>query len=220
MAVALSFVGVALLVVNDDDDRPSPVTVEEFGDSEEAGSDTTGRSRPCKQPDWPDDAPTRPPSAIPATPTENAPSGGQRSARAGPDSEVILVGCGGYILESESYRYTPRNSVITVGASHSNALTVNVTGDENWHIDFAPPAGQALARGVYADVQRFPFNNPVFGGFDLGGEGRGCNEETSTFKIYEIQVENGLVTRLLAAFEQHCESPGAPPAYGIVDFST
>lgn len=182
-------------------------------------SQVTSTTTKCEPPKAPPNAPknaatagpTGPPTTVQFDPSEPSPAGSSTS--------ITLVGCGSYILGSGRYRYDLSNARITVRYNYGNAIVVNIEGDERWDISFGPPQGQQLARGVYANVQRFPFNNPVAGGFDVSGEGRGCNEERSTFTIYEIKVVNNLVTRLLAYFEQHCEQPDAPGSYGVVDFT-
>ena len=180
---------------------------------------TTSTATACVPPAVPPDAPTNVVKGAPSGPTTTQPFDPARPSAAGRATKITLVGCGGYVLGSNRYSYDPGNAQISVSYTYRSALSVRIEGDEGWRVEFAPPEGQELTRGVYENVQRFPFNNPVTGGFSISGEGRGCNEERSTFKIYEIKTVNATVTRLLATFVHSCESDASRPDHGVVDFS-
>lgn len=181
---------------------------------------TTSTTKACVPPELPPNAPTNVVKGAPPGPTTTQPFDRTTPTAAGPATKITLVGCGGYILGPNSYGYSPNNAQISVSYTFQSALSLRIEGDEGWHIEFAPPQGQELTRGVYENVQRFGFHNPVTGGFSISGEGRGCNEEKSTFRIYEIKTVDNTVTRLRATFVHHCETDASPPDHGVVDFST
>jgi opacity protein-like surface antigen len=76
---------------------------------------------------------------------------------------------------------------------------------------FAPPPGEQLAPGIYADAQRAPFREPGHPGIDIVGDGKGCNQQAGTFEVKDIGVDaSGNVSRLWVTYEQHCEGKPAP----------
>lgn len=222
--VAIVPVVYALAMVNrDDEPDDGDVAVEsvrpgdDSSETEPFAGATTEVSVPCVPPEWPPGAPTEPAPRTGGGTVTTTDSDDRVGSKAGPGTRITIVACGGRD-ENGRYEYTPENALIGISFLHGNALSVGVEGDEDWDMEFAPPQGEQLARGVYEDVQRFPFHNPVKGGFSLSGRG-GCNEELSTFKIYEITFTGGGVTRFLATFQHRCEHAGAPPTYGVIDFS-
>jgi hypothetical protein len=92
-------------------------------------------------------------------------------------------------------------------------------GQTDWRLDFAPPAGHALAVGTYENAARYPFQSPTQPGLDVSGSGRGCNVLTGRFEVLEIGFDTDGTPRHVAIdFEQHCE--GAPPAlFGVLRFN-
>ncbi len=66
-----------------------------------------------------------------------------------------------------------------------------------------------LGVGYYGDLQRFPFNNPVQGGLDWYGNGRGCNTLKGWFVVDRVSFVNGALTGIELRFEQHCEGQSA-----------
>ena len=71
------------------------------------------------------------------------------------------------------------------------------------------PAGVSLQPGTYANVTRYPFNDPATGGLDWGGEGRGCNTLTGSFTIDSVTYSETELTAIDLHFEQHCEGASA-----------
>lgn len=122
---------------------------------------------------------------------------------------------GDYITGGGSYAYTsPGDTIRMSGTSGGVSISIDGANGDWWYLDFAAPSGSELAVGTYA-ATRYPFND-AGAGFDLSGNGRGCNTLTATFTINRIAFENGGVTDLAATFEQHCEGWEAA-AYGQVD---
>jgi hypothetical protein len=74
-------------------------------------------------------------------------------------------------------------------------------------MDFAPPDDKPLYPGRYLNVARYPFHNPVFGGFSAMGDSRACNTLSASFEILEIVRDpvTDQVQKFAANFEQSCE---------------
>lgn len=110
---------------------------------------------------------------------------------------------GDYIGGGKTYTYTPATSPDLRIDVSGNTLKVNVAG---WTADFVGMQNLSqLAQGYYPGVQRFPFHNPVKGGMDWSGNGRGCNTLTGWFSIDKLTFVTGNLVALDARFEQHCE---------------
>ena len=86
-------------------------------------------------------------------------------------------------------------------------------------LNFAAPNHAPLAVGVYTGATRFPFNAANEPGLDVYGDGRGCNELTGRFEVFEIVYGAGnQIQSFRATFEQHCEG-GTPALRGEVRFN-
>lgn len=84
------------------------------------------------------------------------------------------------------------------------------TGD-TWRMEVAASnRADQLSPGFYAGLHRYPFHNPARGGFDFGGNGRGCNELDADVAVDEVDLRGGDVNDVTLRFAQHCE--GANPA--------
>ena len=85
-----------------------------------------------------------------------------------------------------------------------------------WEVDLSGPDVQAqLQPGLYPDLGRFPFHNPVEGGLDMSGEGRGCNKLAGAFAVDEVTYANGWLQSVEIRFVQRCEGSG-PPLFGAL----
>lgn len=121
---------------------------------------------------------------------------------------------GDYIGGGQTFNYTRANSILTVNNSGAH-VGVSVTGDKNWTGDFQGMQGMTqLSVGYYGSLERFPFSNPVLGGIDWSGDGRGCNTLSGWFAIDNITYSNGAISSIDLRFEQHCESAAAAPLHG------
>ena len=119
---------------------------------------------------------------------------------------------GDYIGGGATYSYTEFTDTISVSAV-SNLLSVSVGG---WHANFkAMNFLTALEPGYYGDLQRYPFNNPVKGGLNWSGNGRGCNTLTGWFAVDNVRYVDTVLAEITLRFEQHCEG-GVPALHGIV----
>ncbi len=117
---------------------------------------------------------------------------------------------GDYVGQGYSYLYTQATAVISSYASNGH-LSVAIDGDEWWNGDFQTM--NTLSRlevGYYGNLQRYPFQNPVRGGLDWSGEGRGCNTLTGWFVVDSATYSGSTLTAIDLRFEQHCE--GRSPA--------
>lgn len=105
-----------------------------------------------------------------------------------------------------NYLYTPSDASLKITATEG-AVLLNVDGDQRWAMNFATMSGHArLERGYYGALARHPFHNKARGGFDWGGDGRGCNASESGVIIDNVTYDNGVLTALEMRFEQHCEN--------------
>lgn len=101
---------------------------------------------------------------------------------------------------------------ITVVGSGARA-TVSAGGYSG---DFAGANSIAqLTVGYYSGLRRYPFNNPVRGGLNWSGNGRGCNDLTGWFAVDSVNYVNGVLAGIKLRFEQHCDGQ-TPALNGIV----
>lgn len=63
--------------------------------------------------------------------------------------------------------------------------------------------------GYYGNLIRYPFNNPLLGGLDWSGNGRGCNQLTGWFVVDRVNYVNAVLVGIELRFEQHCEGSTA-----------
>jgi hypothetical protein len=117
---------------------------------------------------------------------------------------------GDYIGQGERRVFSAANTVFTPQIE-GDALRFWL-GDPNdslWTLYFEAGSGGPPGVGVYENAVRYPFNAPAEPGLDVAGEGRGCNELTGRFEVFEAEyAPNGEVIRFSADFEQLC---GAAP---------
>jgi hypothetical protein len=145
----------------------------------------------------------------------------QRAALGGTSLSFVsdpgdYVGQGWTVLhEAPTSTFTPsldpsRNHVSFRFVSSDGLSTLN------WSLDFAAPQGQQLTTGTYLNATRYPFQAPTVPGIDFSGDGRGCNQENGQFTITDFAYgSDGVLQRLTATFEQHCEG-GAPALRGKI----
>jgi hypothetical protein len=125
---------------------------------------------------------------------------------------------GDYIGGGATYDYTQANAFLNVSATGGH-LTVGVTGDQGWYGDFqAMSTLTRLEPGYYANLRRFPFQNPIRGGLSWSGEGRGCNTLTGWFVVDAVTYSGSTLTSIDLRFEQHCEG-GGPALHGQIHWA-
>lgn len=116
---------------------------------------------------------------------------------------------GDYIGAGWEYLYTEADSSITVNATDGH-LSIVVSGSEEWYGDFeAMNTLGRLEAGYYAELQRYPFHNPVKGGLNWWGRGSGCNRLTGWFAVDRVTYEGSVMTAIDLRFAQHCEGAEA-----------
>jgi hypothetical protein len=126
---------------------------------------------------------------------------------------------GDYIGAGRSYTYTQATSQISVTASGGH-LSVTINGNENWSGDFqAMNSISQLQPGYYSNLQRYPFHNPVLGGLNWSGQGRGSNTLTGWFVVDNVTYANGVLTAIDLRFEQHSEG-GLPSLHGQIHWNS
>lgn len=92
-----------------------------------------------------------------------------------------------------------------------------------WNLEFEAPAGRDLTPGRFLNAKRYPFNASTVPGLSVSGQGRGCNQLTGEFTIYEAVwgPDENYANRLLrfdASFVQHCD--GGPALTGEIQLGT
>jgi hypothetical protein len=115
--------------------------------------------------------------------------------------------------------FTPANAVFFVTRNAANGVSISInTARASWRVELSPPSGELLTAKLYAPATRYPFTS--FAGFDISGDGRGCNEETGRFLVREIETApDGTITRLAADIEQHCED-FSPALFAAVRYNS
>ena len=73
----------------------------------------------------------------------------------------------------------------------------------------------ALQPGYYANLTRYPFHNPVKGGLDWYGEGRGSNTLTGWFAVDAVTYAGSSLASVDLRFELHSEG-GTPALHGAI----
>jgi hypothetical protein len=128
---------------------------------------------------------------------------------------------GDYIGAGQTLTYTPGNSTLTVSASGAHLQVAINQGSYThwWSGDFQAMSSLTQPQpGYYGSLERYPFHNPVFGGLDWSGDGRGCNTLTGWFVIDAIAYSGSTLTSVDLRFEQHCEG-GTPALHGQIHWS-
>lgn len=89
----------------------------------------------------------------------------------------------------------------------------------NWFGDFAGMNTLTqLQPGYYGNLLRYPFHNPVRGGLDWFGNGRGCNTLTGWFVVDNVSYVSGQLKAIDLRFEQHCEGANAA-LHGVIHWA-
>lgn len=137
---------------------------------------------------------------------------------------------GDYIGQGRTYHYIQSNGQANANAAANGQqpvpITVTATGghlvvrvDSNtsgWTGDFQIPSSMTqLQPGYYGSLQRYPFHDPLRGGLNWSGEGRGSNTLTGWFVIDSVTYANGVLTAIDLRFEQHSEGM-VPALHGMI----
>lgn len=123
---------------------------------------------------------------------------------------------GDYIGAGKTLLYQPKADQIEVQAG-ADRIGVRLLQSPWWSGDFAAPLITShLQPGYYGALNRFPFDNPVEGGMDWGGDGRGCNRLTGWFALDRMKTVAGELRAFTIRFVQHCETRDAAPLRGFI----
>ncbi|RJF99475.1 hypothetical protein [Noviherbaspirillum saxi] len=121
--------------------------------------------------------------------------------------------------KGRSYTYTKADAKISITERGGN-LSVRIDGDEYWSASFRTMNSLTeLKAGYYGELKRYPFHNPVKGGLDWSGEGRGCNTLQGWFVIDEVTYVGSTLDSIDLRFEQNCEG-GKPSLYGKIHWTS
>lgn len=132
---------------------------------------------------------------------------------------LVLTGQpGDWVTQGRSYEFsTGKGDGFTVTASGTNStVVVSVIGLSGswWRLTFDAPEERPLTPGATYVASRYP-NNGAGPGFELSGEGRGCQFLTAVFTVVGASFgDSGYVESFHATFEQRCD--GGPPATGEI----
>lgn len=157
----------------------------------------------------PNNAPPTPTLPIPALWT---PTAGTTPANG--DYFYMSSQSGDWVGKGRSYLYTGDDFSVSGGGA---TLSMDVdNGDDWWYLEMAASnRADALTAGYYSNLQRWPFHNPVRGGFSVSGNGAGCNTLIAWVAIDEIDLRGGDVNDLTMRYQQNCEG-GTPALRGKV----
>lgn len=127
---------------------------------------------------------------------------------------VYLVSqIGDYIGAGQTQLFTANNTTISAVNNLTAAFQISAggyTGDF-----YGMNTLSQLQPGYYGGLQRYPFNNPVKGGMNWSGNGRGCNTLTGWFVVDKVTYSMAQMTAIDLRFEQHCEG-GAAALHGQI----
>lgn len=142
----------------------------------------------------------------------------QAFAYGGRTRVVMHSESGDYIGQGRDWQYTPANARISMRGTRSYVgFAVSGANGDWWYADFAPPSGDILTVGRYANATRYPFNGSG-AGLDVSGNGRGCNTLTGEFTVTWATFDASGEARSFAAdFVQHCEGQ-TPALRGTFEF--
>lgn len=162
--------------------------------------------------------PTPPPPPPPPAPAATAPSA-QPAFETG--SFSFSSQPGDVIGRGQQQQYsTPADTFTLFSYGEPSDLArgfrIDVTTPQGvlWDITVTPPSGQVLHTGRYDVATRAMGLGPE-AGFDMSGDGRGCNASFDSFNIAEIATDaSGAITSLDMTFTQHCEQASAPVLSG------
>lgn len=120
---------------------------------------------------------------------------------------------GDYLGAGQTQHWTASSAAfaITDYPSHVDA-TVTPNGEPypRWRLQFNF-GGQLPAVGNYELIANTPSNTAPW--FSMSGEGRGCNNGTTVFRVHDVVRQAGKTTRFQVTFETRC-SVDKPPLRG------
>jgi hypothetical protein len=125
------------------------------------------------------------------------------------------------------------DGVFSANAGTNNGVTITYQGSDYWNFNFYAPLydpatntlnGQDLRAGVYYDMAtRYPFNSPTRPGLSVYGAGRGDNQSSGWFYVFDFaRAANGELARLAIDFKQFDENltETGPGLYGALRYNS
>ncbi len=129
---------------------------------------------------------------------------------------TMAGGPGEYISAGQSWQFTVDDGGIVMSDSTNAGLVSLQAGPFTY--EFEAGGVNTLTVGDYTGATRYPFNDGTEPGLNVSGDGRGCNELTGSFSIFELERGNdGVVRHFSARFVQYCD--GGPALEGLVAFN-
>jgi hypothetical protein len=142
-----------------------------------------------------------------------------RSAHAETTALFFDSQAGDWIGGGAAGTYTTASATFTIQRPTSTAVQVQVDTSQPgtwWTASFSSRFG--IGVGTFEAATRYPFT--PLNGLSFSGSGRGCNNLTGRFVVYEFEVHtDGAIARFAADFEQHCED-GTPGLFGAIRFNS
>src|SRR5437016_1474994 len=110
------------------------------------------------------------------------------------------------VSPAQSWLFTPTHSGNTVHFEITGAPLAG-TDVDRWFLTFAAPGNAPLAPGVYANFQRWPFNDAGHPGLEFGSTGRLDNQAAGSFEILDVTFgPAGEVNSFAANFTHYGEA--------------
>jgi hypothetical protein len=158
---------------------------------------------------WDANDPTQPPGPLQPPPADLwQPAPG--STPASGNYVYLQSEPGEFVVEGRTLTFTPADSTLSVSGS-GNLFSMIIPTGQYWFGDFKGMSSiSQLQPGFYGSLERYPFHNPVRGGLDWSGNGRGCNTLAGWFVVDGVTYAGSTLSAIDLRFEQHCE--GAIPA--------
>lgn len=135
------------------------------------------------------------------------------TAPAGAGTRLVLESDKGELVgQSASVSFDSADGSFAASQNLDGGVRVDFAGGgEDWTLDFAAPAGGALAPGSFEGAIRFPASHASAPGLDVRGNGRGCGALGGRFEIHEVAYGAGdAIDAFAADFVQYCD--GSPLA--------
>jgi hypothetical protein len=125
---------------------------------------------------------------------------------------------GDYIGGGLQRVYDSARGDLVAASGTAGSLSVSVSGGDygdGFGFSLAAPDGQPFQPGAYTRAQRTPFREAGRPGIDIGGDGRGCNEDAGNFEVRDYALDgNGELLRAWVIYTQYCD--GGPALFGEI----
>jgi hypothetical protein len=125
------------------------------------------------------------------------------------------------------------DGLFSESVNFDKGASIYYDSDSLFHFDFAAPTynpstntndGNYLAIGRYDNATRFPFNSPTKPGLNVSGNGRGNNELSGWFEVFEIEYDASKthIQKLAVDFSQYGENltQSGPALFGSLRFNS